>query len=110
MMSPRLPGVGLERATTRTVSFSYPFTLGKSEDVLPAGDYEVETVEESVDVAGGAVHLCKSTTLIIRTAAGFRCHDIPSGQLEEALIRDSNHNLKEPSENPDRRQAADGHE
>ena len=108
-MKSQLSSFGTERIVKRTVTFSYPFWLDKADDVLPAGDYEVETVERSMDAAQSTVHVRESTTLIICTATGFRCRDICPAQLEDALVRDSGRQLEEPSENPDR-EKADGHE
>ena len=108
-MKPQHSSFGTERITKRAVRFSHPFSLGRTDDVLPAGDYEVETVEQSLEAAQGAVYVRKSTTLIISTASGFRCRDISPAQLEDALVLDSSRQLEEPSENPDR-EKADGHE
>lgn len=102
-------GFGAERISRRTVSFAQPFKVGKSDDILPAGDYQVETVEQSMDAGQSTVHVRKSTTLIIPTATGFRCREIPAAQLEDALAQDSKRQLEEPSENPDR-EKSDGHE
>jgi hypothetical protein len=108
-MKPQHSGCESERITRRAVSFSHPFSLGRTGDVLPAGDYEVETVEQSLEAVQGAVYVRKSTTLIIPTASGFRCRDISPAQLEDALVRDAGLHLREPSENPDA-EKADGHE
>jgi len=99
---------GSERVSKRTVSFSHPFTLGRSDDVLPAGDYEVETIEHRMDAGtGSVVHVRTSTELIIRTATGFKCREVAATQLEDALARDVALRLEDPSENPDREKADD---
>ena len=95
------PG-GSERVSTRTVTFHRPFTLGKSDEVFPAGTFEVETVEQALEAAGYTAHVRKSQTLIIRTATGLRCRDVVASELDSALQRDTDLQLAEPSENPDR--------
>ena len=91
-----------ERVSTRTVEFDHPFTLGKSDEVFPAGTYEVETVEQPLELAAYTAHVRKSQTLIIRTATGFRCREFVAGELDTALQRDVDQQMTEPSENPDR--------
>ena len=91
-----------ERVSTRTIMFHHPFTLGKSDEVFPAGTYEVETVEQALEAAGYTARVRKSETLIIRTATGFRCREFVAGELDAALQRDVDQQLTEPSENPDR--------
>lgn len=93
---------GAERVAIRTVKFDHPFTLGKSDEVFPAGTYEVETVEQRLELAAYTAHVRKSQTLIIRTATGFRCREFVAGELDTALQRDVDQQLTEPSENPDR--------
>ena len=93
---------GLERVAIRTVKFDHSFTLGKSDEVFPAGTYEVETVEQPLELAPYTAHVRKYQTLIIRTATGFRCREFVAGELETALQRDVDQQLTEPSENPDR--------
>ena len=99
---------GCERVSKGTLSFSNPFTLGRSDDVLPAGDYEVETIEHRMDAgAGSVVHVRTSAALIVRTATGFKCREVAAGQLEDPLARDAALRLEDPSENPGREKADD---
>lgn len=93
---------GAERVAMRTVKFDHPFTLGKSDEVFPAGTYEVETVEQPLELAAYTAHVRKSQTLIIRTGTGLRCREFVAGELDTALQRDIDQQLTEPSENPDR--------
>jgi len=93
---------GTERITTRTVDFARAFALGKPAEVYPAGRYDVEIIEHRVDAGGHTALVRKSTTLIIRTATGMRCREIHARELDQALLRDADQRLKEPSENPDR--------
>lgn len=69
---------------------------------FPAGTFEVETVEQALEAAGYTAHVRKSQTLIIRTATGLRCREIVASELDSALQRDTDLQLAEPSENPDR--------
>ena len=101
----QLQGSG-ERISTRTVTFRRPFTLGKSNEVFPAGIYEVETVEQAIETVAHTAFVRRSQTLIIGTASGLRCREIIANELDTALQHDINQQLTEPSENPDREHAA----
>ena len=93
---------GTERVSRRTVRFERPFTLGTTDEVFPAGTYEIETIEQALETAAYTAHVRKSQTLIIRTGTGLRCRELVAGELEAALERDLDQQLTEPSENPDR--------
>lgn len=99
-MKPSRPSVGApERYTTRRIVFVSPFTLGKDQEIYPAGAYDVETREELIERGGYSAHVRTGTMLIIPTATGTRSRPVEGRDLEEALARDGN---VEPSENPDR--------
>ena len=99
-MKPSRPSVGApERYTTRRIVFVSPFTLGKDQEVYPAGAYDVETREDLVESGGFTAHVRTATMLIISTATGTRSRPVEGSELEEALARDAE---TEPSENPDR--------
>ena len=103
-MSPgELPNSGLERYTTRRVVFTRPFTLGKAPEIYPAGVYEVETREESLEAGGYTAQVRTSTVLTIPTASGTCYREISGRGLDEAVLRDAElTGAREPSENPDR--------
>ena len=93
---------GTERVSTRRVRFERPFTLGKTDEVFPAGTYEIETIEQALETAAYTAHVRKSQTLNIRTATRLRCRELLMGELDTPLQRDVDQQLTEPSENPDR--------
>ena len=102
----QLPSGGPERYTTRRVVFVHPFSLGNAPEVYPAGTYEVETKEESVERGGYTAHVRTATVLIIPTAAGTCHRPVQGGELDQALMHDSEHSVQAgPSENPDRGKA-----
>jgi hypothetical protein len=109
-MRPReLPNSGPERYTTRRVVFARPFTLGKAPEVYPAGVYQVETREQPLDAGGHTAHVRTSTILIVPTASGTYSREVRGSELDEAVLRDSQHSGSgEPSENPDRGNANGG--
>lgn len=80
---------GPERIGTRRVVFVRPFTLGSDPEVFPAGVYDVETTERTLDVSGLTAHLRTSTVLIVPTRTGFRWRDVLASDLDAALIRDA---------------------
>ena len=97
------PSLGApERYTTRRVVFVSPFTLGKDQEVYPAGAYDVETREDLVESGGHTAHVRTGTMLIISTATGTRSRPVEGGELDAALARDGE---GDPSENPDRDRA-----
>ena len=99
-MKPSQPSFGApERYTTRRIVFVSPFTLGKDQEVYPAGAYDVETREELIERGGYTAHVRTGTMLIVSTASGTRSRPVDGSELEDALARDAE---TEPSENPDR--------
>ena len=84
-----LPSGEIERVATRRVAFVHPFTLGADPEIFPAGAYDVETTERTLDIAGLTAHLRTSTVLIVPTHAGFRWCDVQASDLDGALIRDA---------------------
>ena len=80
---------GPEHVATRRVVFVHPFTLGSDPEVYPAGIYDVETTERTLDVAGLTAHLRTSNVLIIPTRTGVRWRDVLGADLDAALTRDA---------------------
>ena len=87
------PSGEVERVATRRVVFVHPFTLGSDPEVFPAGVYDVETTERTLDIGGLTAHLRTSTVLIVPTRAGFRWCEIQASDLDDALIRDAAHGI-----------------
>jgi hypothetical protein len=80
---------GPEHVATSRVVFVHPFTLGSDPEVFPAGIYDVETTERTLDVSELTAHLRTSTVLIIPTRTGFRWRDVLASDLDAAIIRDA---------------------
>jgi hypothetical protein len=51
----------IERTTTKTVTFTHPFTLSGVDDVQPAGTYTVETDEELIQTLSFPAYRSKGT-------------------------------------------------
>ena len=84
-----LPSGEIERVATRRVVFMHSFTLGAEPEIFPAGIYDVETTERTLDIAGLTARLRTSTVLIVPTRAGFRWCDVLASDLDDALIGDA---------------------
>jgi hypothetical protein len=84
-----LPSAENERVTTSCVVFVRPFSLGAEPEIFPAGSYDVETTERTLDIAGLTARLRTSTVLIVPTRAGFRWCDVLASDLDDALIGDA---------------------
>ena len=83
------------RTSDKTVTFRRPFVLAGLDELLPAGDYSVETEEELVEGISYAVFRRTSTLLLLHAEAGLphlaRALTIDPAELEAALERDSAH-------------------
>ena len=78
------------RQTSRTVTFSRPFTLNEQEGERPAGAYVVDTEEEKVDYFFFSRLRRRSTVMheLARQGAGMRFFVVDPAELEAALERD----------------------
>jgi hypothetical protein len=102
------PDNGSERYTNERILFTQPFTLGRSPEVYPAGMYQVETKKVAAEAGGHTAWIRSSTVLIVPTSTGSYCREVRGSELDESILRDTDHGLAlEPSENPDR--SEDGH-
>ena len=88
-MKNNLPCGEIERVATSRIVFVHSFTLGAEPEIFPAGIYDVETTERTLDIAGLTARLRTSTVLIVPTRAGFRWCDVLASDLDEALVRDA---------------------
>lgn len=81
------------RISKRLVTFRNAFVLDSVEGELPAGDYTIETLEESPDDMDLPTPLSTTTTLIVRPPRGKRgltlYHIIDPVNLQAALARDA---------------------
>ena len=80
------------RTTEKTVTFARPFVLGGFDEVLPAGDYRVETDEELLQSLSFPVfHRVRSVIHLhrgINAARNARALTIDPNELDAALVRD----------------------
>ena len=82
----------IERQTIKSVEFAFPFALGGVDGSLPAGIYEVETIEEQIEGLSFVAYRRLSTTIVLRSAGmanrGRQITAIDPGDLAAALERD----------------------
>ena len=80
------------RTSEKTVTFRRPFVLAELDEVLPAGDYSVETEEELVEGISYAAYRRTGTLLHLPARSGpshlTRAMTIDPEELEAALARD----------------------
>lgn len=80
------------RTHERTVTFTRPFVLAGLDEVLPAGDYSVETDEELIAGISHAAYRRTSTVLRLPARSGpshlMRAMTVDPDELEAALARD----------------------
>ncbi|MAN81234.1 MAG: hypothetical protein CMF64_12665 [Magnetovibrio sp.] len=80
------------RTTEKTVTFAHPFVLGGFDEVLPAGDYRVETDEELVQSLSFPVfHRLRSVIYLqrgINAQRNARVLTIDPSELDAAIARD----------------------
>ena len=81
------------RTSEKTVTFRRPFVLAGLDEVLPAGDYSVETEEELVDGISYVAYRRTETVLRLHVKSGpshlTRAMTIDPVELEAALERDA---------------------
>jgi hypothetical protein len=80
------------RTSKRTVTFKRPFALASLDEVLPAGDYSVETEEELVAGISYAAYRRTSTVLRLPARSGpshlTRAMTVDPNELDAAMERD----------------------
>lgn len=80
------------RTQERTITFKSPVVLAGLDEVLPAGDYSVETEEELI--AGISYDAYRRTSTVLRLPAKsgpshlLRAMNVDPDELEAALARD----------------------
>ncbi|MEO3429263.1 hypothetical protein AAFN88_10430 [Pelagibius sp. CAU 1746] len=82
------------RIIEKTVTFQRPFVLAGLDEVLPAGDYLVETEEELIGGLSYAAYRRISTVLRLQAESGLphltRAMTVDPEELDQALRRDCN--------------------
>jgi hypothetical protein len=76
------------RTTSKTVTFERPFVLDDFPELLPAGDYIVDTEEEQLDSMQFEGWRRVATTMRVRVGAEVEMRSIEPEALHEALMRD----------------------
>ena len=80
------------RTIEKTVTFMKPFVIGDFDEVLPPGDYIIETDEELIQSLSFAGYIRKSTMMRLPSNPGktdsSRVLTVDPKQLEAALNRD----------------------
>lgn len=76
------------RTTSKTVTFVRPFVLSDFPELLPAGDYVVDTQEEHIGGAQFPGWRRVSTAMRVRVGADVEVRAVDPRALHEALMRD----------------------
>ena len=80
------------RTLEKTVTFRSPFVLTGLDEVLPAGDYRVETEEELIEGVSYAAYRRTSTVLRLPARSGpshlTRAMTVDPDELDAAVDRD----------------------
>jgi hypothetical protein len=81
------------RTSTKTVTFKRPFVLGDMDELLPPGDYTVETQEELVPGVSFLAYRRVSVVVHLPSPSGdpaqTRTVSLHPRVLDEALLRDA---------------------
>jgi hypothetical protein len=80
------------RTTSRTVTFTHPFTLDGMAEEQPPGTYTVETDDELIESARIPAYRCISTLIRVpgrRSSAPGYLVDIDASDLAAALEKDA---------------------
>ena len=75
------------RTTRKTVTFAGPFSLSGIQGEHPAGPYEVDTDEETVDDVSFLAWRCVATMIHIREGGVSQVYTIDPVDLEHSLLR-----------------------
>lgn len=76
------------RTSSRTVTFGRPFVLAGFPELLPAGDYVVDTEEEELDSVLSQGWRRVSTTMRVRVDGAVEIRAVDPQALQDALSRD----------------------
>lgn len=76
------------RTSSKTVTFERPFVLNNFPELLPAGDYIVDTEEEELDSVLFQGWRRVSTTMRVRLGADVEVRAVEPEALHKALMRD----------------------
>lgn len=91
------------RTTSSTVSFAYPFRVGRDDRELPPGTYPIHTIEERYEGAFEPLFVQICVELVVEDHAGSSTRILRPADLRAAMARDAASVFpEEASENPDR--------
>jgi len=77
------------RTTRTTITFASPFRLKGVGEMLPAGDYQVETDEEVLEGLDRNAFRRIATLLFVPTASGMRMCTVDGDELDAAVAADA---------------------
>jgi len=82
-----------ERVTRTSVAFAHPCTLDETNGIHPAGVYDIETIEETLDGLSVVAYQRISTTIMLQTSSrqtrSRQQPTIDSEDLAAAIKRDA---------------------
>ena len=79
----------MTRVTRRTITFRHPARVEGIDEILPAGAYEVDTDEETVDAISFLAWRRIRATVLVPNGGTTRAYAVDATDLEESLKRDS---------------------
>jgi hypothetical protein len=81
-----------KRTTSKIVTFTKPFVLADFDEVLPAGNYVVDTEENLIDGLSFAAYFRSTPTIYLPSASAnpglWRTMNVDPKELDMALTRD----------------------
>jgi hypothetical protein len=82
-------GLVTARTTRQTVTFHHPVRIEGIEEILPAGGYEVETDEESIDFLSFVAWRRIRATVMVQTKGTLRAYAVNPSDLDASIKRDA---------------------
>ena len=83
----------MERSTRETIQFNHPFRLTDDDELLPAGSYEVETIELQIEGISFVAYRRLSTTMTLRQPNRRTEQVVPIDPLDLAIALDKDAQL-----------------
>lgn len=74
------------RTTSRMAAFTHPFSLSGIDGVLPAGEYEIKTDEESIDSLSFLAFRRVATLFGVSRTGEVQWYSIDPAELDAALF------------------------
>jgi hypothetical protein len=77
------------RTVRKTVTFTRPFALAGVEGMQPAGTYDIDTDEETIDDVSFIAWRRVATMIHLRKDGATQVYPVDPAELESALFRDA---------------------